>query len=67
MSTTFGVKIEGEVIAIARRRGIGKGKVHVYSVHPMVHILEDDMEVIPMDNSAQGVYTIGDIKKLMDK
>tara|TARA_R110000744_G_scaffold344063_1_gene449307 strand:+ start:382 stop:585 length:204 start_codon:yes stop_codon:yes gene_type:complete len=65
MSTTFGVKIEGELIPIARRVGIGEGKVHVYSINPIAYFLDEDIEVIAMDNSQQGVHTIKDIKKLM--
>ena len=65
MSTTFGVEIEGEVIPVARRKGIGQGKVHVYSVNPLIHILDDELEVVPMDNTAQGVLTVKDLKKLM--
>ena len=30
---------------------------------PLAQLLPDDLEVIPIDNSHQGVYTIGDIKK----
>jgi hypothetical protein len=29
--------------------------------------LPDETKVFPLDNSVQGIYTIGDIKKLMDK
>jgi len=30
--------------------------------NPIAHLLDDDLEVYPLDNSAQGIYTIKDIK-----
>jgi len=30
--------------------------------NPIAHLLPDDTQVIPMDNSHQGIYTIKDIK-----
>ena len=67
MSTTFGVKIPstGEIEPIARRVGIGNGKVSVYFTNPLAELLSDDTEVEAMDNSPQGIFTIGDIKEKM--
>jgi hypothetical protein len=67
MSTTFGVKIPstGEVEPIARRVGIGNRKVNVYFTNEIAELLPDDTEVEAMDNSPQGIFTIGDIKKAM--
>jgi hypothetical protein len=67
MSTTFGVKIPstGEIEPIARRRGIGDGKVSIYFTNEIAELLPDDTEVEAMDNSPQGIFTIGDIKKAM--
>jgi len=31
-------------------------------INPLAHLLPDDTQVIPMDNSHQGIYTIKDIK-----
>lgn len=31
--------------------------------NPIASLLPDDTEVIPLDNTAQGIFTIGDIKK----
>jgi hypothetical protein len=64
MSTTFGVKIPstGEIEPIARRVGIGNGKVEVWFTNPLAELLPDDTEVDAIDNSSQGIYTIGDIK-----
>ena len=67
MSTTFGVKIPstGETQPIARRIGIGNGKVSVYFTEPLAELLPDDTKVEAMDNSPQGIFTIGDIKEKM--
>ncbi len=72
MSTTFGVKIPstGKIEPIARRVGRGLGKVEVWFTNPLAEILDDKLDVIPIDNSHQGIYTIRDIKdkiKLNDK
>jgi len=72
MSTTFGVKIPASrdgndlVIEVARRRGVMGGAV-IEWVNDMAVLLPDTTEVIAMDNTAQGIYTIGDIKKQIDK
>lgn len=65
MSTTFGVKIPstGEIEPIARRVGAGDGKVSVYFTNKIAELLPDDTEVEAMDNSPQGIFTIGDIKE----
>ena len=65
MSTTFGVKIPstGEIEPIARRVGVGNGKVSIWFTNPLAELLPDDTEVVAMDNGQQGIYTIGDIKE----
>ena len=65
MSTTFAVKVpsvrgyedgeEVEVEVAFRSNGIRW-------LHPLAQLLPDDTEVIAIDNSRQGIYTIGDIK-----
>jgi hypothetical protein len=67
MSTTFGVKIPstGEIEPIARRVGVGDGKVSMWFTNPLAELLPDDTEVVAMDNGQQGIYTIGDIKEKM--
>lgn len=67
MSTTFGVKVpsiydeeEFEEVEIAFRSR------YVRWTNPLAQLLPDDLEVIPLDNSAQGIYTIGDIRKAVD-
>jgi hypothetical protein len=65
MSTTFGIKIPstGEIEPIARRVGIGNGKVSMWFTNPLAELLPDDTEVEAIDNSQQGIFTIGDIKE----
>ena len=64
MSTTFGVKIPstGELVPVARRVGIGNGKVRLYWIEPLAELLPSGLGVEAMDNSNQGIYCIGDIK-----
>ena len=69
MSTTFGIRLTGfyadgefEDIEIARRVRGG-----IWFTNPLAHLLRHDIEVIPLDNTAQGIYTIGDIKKAIDE
>ena len=68
MSTTFGVKIPStdEIIPIARRRGIGMGRVYVNFIEELAELLPDDLEIVAMDNSHQGIYTIKDIKDAIE-
>ena len=61
MSTTFGVKVEDEVIPVARRRGIGNGRVGINFTNKLAKLLPLNTPVEPIDNSAQGVKTIGDL------
>lgn len=68
MSTTFGVKIpsSGDIKPIARRVGAGKGKVNVYFIDPIAELLPHELEVVAIDNSHQGIYTIGDIVSFIE-
>jgi hypothetical protein len=65
MSTTFGVKIPstGEIEPIARRVGVGNGKVEMWFTNPLAELLPNDTEVEAIDNGQQGIFTIGDIKE----
>ena len=65
MSTTFGIRIPStdEIKPIARRVGRGQGKVEVWFTEPLAELLDDELEVIAIDNSNQGISTIKDIKK----
>ena len=64
MSTTFGVKIPstGELVPVARRVGIGNGKVRLTWTESIAELLPDNLKVIAIDNSNQGINCIGDIK-----
>ena len=58
MSTTFAVNVDSdEPVEVARRTSH-----EIIWVNRLAHLLPDDIEVIPLDNTAQGIYTIGDIK-----
>jgi hypothetical protein len=59
MSTTFAVKIEhsGMEVEVARR-----SSGEMWFTHGLAELLSDETPVIPTDNTAQGVYTIGDIR-----
>lgn len=78
MSTTFGILIKQSdineysdnvrseiwdreqgfiIVPVAFRRN------GIRFINPIAHLLPEELEVIPMDNDAQGIYNIGDIKK----
>ena len=69
MSTAFGVKIPstGEILPIARRVGIGNGKVRLTWIEPLAELLPNNLEVEAIDNSNQGINCIGDIKKHIEE
>jgi len=64
MSTTFGVRVlsledelDVEYIKVAFRSS------RVIWTNPLAILLADDVEVEPLDNTAQGIHTIGDIRR----
>lgn len=63
MSTTFAIVIQntGQEIEVAHRSN------GIRWTNPLAHMLPDDTKVEPLDNSAQGVYTIGDIKRAIQE
>ena len=67
MSTTFGVKIKnddagiGDVVEVAFRSN------GMRFTNALAHLLPDDTPVIALDNTSQGVYTIGDVKKEIEE
>ena len=61
MSTTFGVEIKDDVIEVAFRSN------GMRFINELAHLLPDDTPVIALDNSQQGVYTIGDVKDVIGK
>lgn len=60
MSTTFGVRVNGEYIPIARRHGTGHGKVEFNIINPLVLLLPKGT-LLENDNSSQGIETVGDL------
>ena len=64
MSTTFVIKVKDKQVEIARRRGIGNGEVAIIWLNDLVEIIPDETPVIPIDNTAQGVETLGDLRYL---
>jgi len=62
MSTTFGIIIPttGQVIEVAHR------SYYIKWENPLAHLLPNETKVEPLNNSAQGIYTIGDIKKAIE-
>ena len=72
MSTTFGILKDGckndrdedNYIKIAHRAGIGKDKVGITWLNESHDVLSNDTKVHPLDNSAQGVETMGDLRRL---
>ena len=63
MSTTFGVRIPatGKVTQVAFRTH------YIRWENPLAEFLPDETKVEALDNTAQGIYTIGDIKKAISK
>jgi len=69
MSTTFGITIKktcpfgggtyDEDIEVAFRSGT------IRFTNDLAHLLPDETPVKPLDNSHQGIFTIGDIKASM--
>ena len=57
MSTTFGVKVKDDIVEVAFRSN------GMRFINTLAHLLPDDTPVIPLDNTAQGVHTIGDVKR----
>jgi len=64
MSTTFAVVLQngapGQFVA---RRVSGE----MWFTDPMAEMLPDETKVTPTDNTAQGIYTIGDIRDTIRK
>ena len=70
MSTTFGILMgEGnqeEMIEVAHRRGVGGGQVEIRWKCKMAKFLPENTSVNALDNTPQGIETIGDIKRIID-
>lgn len=42
-----------------------RGRIYDYWLNDLAPFLSDDTKIYPLDNSAQGIYTIGDFKKVL--
>ena len=62
MSTTFGIILESGIEKPIARRVGGPNGAEMWFTDEMAELLPDDTLVEPLDNSPQGIYTIGDIK-----
>lgn len=76
MSTTFGILISGEDFELDEYGDIPEG-IRDYVefedvafrgggiqwINPIASKLSDETKVYPLNNTAQGIFTIGDIKK----
>jgi hypothetical protein len=68
MSTTFAVILKnGEQHDVARRVGRGILGCELSFTNEMTELMSDETPVTPTDNSAQGIYTIGDIREHIRK
>lgn len=63
MSTTFGVRVlsQEKPVEVAFRSNT------ISFTNPLSELLPDETPVIPLDNTHQGIFTIGDIKKQIEK
>jgi len=64
MSTTFAIEVKDKQIEVARRTCIGNGEEIIVWLNDLVEILPDGTPVVPTDNTAQGVETLGDLRYL---
>ena len=64
MSTTFKVIVDNKNVEIARRNSIGNGKVKITWLNPLAKFLDNKVDVYPIDNTAQGVMYLEDLKVL---
>lgn len=62
MSTTFGVEIKN-IIGIEKVVEVAFRSNGMRFINSLAHLLPDDTPVIPLDNTAQGIHTIGDVKR----
>lgn len=80
MSTTFGINTssfhdfeldeDGELPYWLNRdifKEVAYRGGNIVWTNSLASMLPDETKVYPLDNSAHGVYTIGDIKKLMEQ
>jgi hypothetical protein len=80
MSTTFGIYMIGtEVVSISDDTAFDNAPLmdevevarriggEIQWTNSLAHLLPDNTKVEPLDNTAQGIYTIGDIRECIKK
>jgi len=67
MSTTFGVEIKGSDKVVATTIEVAFRSNGMRFTNKIAHLLPDDTPVIALDNTPQGIHTIGDIKVAIEK
>lgn len=67
MSTKFGVIVDNKTIEIAHRFSMGDGKTGVSWLNDIAKLLPDSTPVVAINNSNQGVETVGDLRKILKK
>ena len=63
MSTMFAIKIKGEFVKVALRHNGGRMEVF----NNLLCLVNKNRRVYPTDNTAQGIYTVGDVLKMKEK
>jgi len=66
MSTTFAIIYKEEEFPIAHRWFNGE-EAEIRWLNALGELLPDDTKVIPTNNTAQGIHTIGDLKDKIKK
>ena len=61
MSTIFAIKVRGEFIPVAHRSN------GIRWTNDIAATLSWQRRVYPMDNTAQGIYCIGDIRRIIEE
>ena len=63
MSTTFAIKCQGKFIEVAFRKNFGG----IEWTNQLGKVLSSSRRVYAIDNTQQGIYTVGDIKKAVEE
>ena len=62
MSTKFGVLVDGKYEEVAFRGNYSRG---TRWLNPIAKLLPDETELAALDNTPQGIYTIGEFKEAL--
>jgi len=61
MSTLFGIKTNGKIVKVLLRHNGGKLEV----LNDLLFAISNKRKVYPLDNTAQGINTVKDIKMII--